>query len=205
MKPSPPEIQHLSPHASLWCAYDPSVKAELFSTAIASLNGTCLIDPIPLDPASLVELQARNSIFAIAITNQNHWRGAAELRSQLSVKIYAHEAAQLPESAQTFTAISDGQQIAPDLKVITIDGAAPGEIALFSSIEGGSLIVGDALINFEPYGFTFLPPKYCSDHRTMKKSLRRLMDLEIARIFFAHGSPIVSQAADRLRGLLEGQ
>ena len=205
MNASPSELQHLSPNASLWHAYDPSVKAELFSTAIASAQGICLVDPIPLDPSSLKQLQARGSIFAIVITNQNHWRGSAEFFSRLSVRMFAHEESQFPGSAPTFTALSDGQQITPDLEAITIDGAAPGEIALFSSIDGGSLIIGDALINFEPYGFTFLPPKYCSDHRQMKKSLRRLMDLKIARIFFAHGSPIVARAADRLRGLFESQ
>jgi glyoxylase-like metal-dependent hydrolase (beta-lactamase superfamily II) len=64
------------------------------------------------------------------------------------------------------------------------------------------VIVGDALINFEPHGFDLLPPKYCTNQKRMIRSLRRLLDLDFKRIFFAHGNPIVTRARDRLASLL---
>ena len=79
----------------------------------------------------------------------------------------------------------------------------PGEIALYHSPNGGTLIVGDALINFEPYGFTFLPGKYCLDEKEMRRSLLKLLDRKAERILFAHGLPIVSNATARLRRLLD--
>ena len=85
---------------------------------------------------------------------------------------------------------------------MTIDGAAPGEIALFWA-GAGTLIVGDALINFEPAGFALLPAKYCTNQRTMRRSLRKLLDCQAERIFFAHGSPITTRASERLRQLLD--
>jgi len=87
--------------------------------------------------------------------------------------------------------------------VIAIEGAAPGEIVLHYASNGGTLIVGDALINFEPYGFTFLPGKYCSNEKEMRRSLRKLLDYKAERILFAHGTPILSGASDRLQKLLD--
>jgi glyoxylase-like metal-dependent hydrolase (beta-lactamase superfamily II) len=86
--------------------------------------------------------------------------------------------------------------------VLGIEGAAAGEIALHYAPDSGTLIVGDALINFEPYGFTFLPGKYCSNEKEMRRSLQRLLGYEAERILFAHGTPILSGASDRLRELL---
>jgi glyoxylase-like metal-dependent hydrolase (beta-lactamase superfamily II) len=62
--------------------------------------------------------------------------------------------------------------------------------------------MGDALINFEPYGFTFLPAKYCSNQKQMRRSLRKLLDYKAERIFFAHGTPILAGASERLKSLL---
>jgi glyoxylase-like metal-dependent hydrolase (beta-lactamase superfamily II) len=78
-----------------------------------------------------------------------------------------------------------------------------GEIALFHEPDGGTLIVGDALIHFEPYGFTFLPAKYCVDQKKMRRSLGKLRRCEADRILFAHGTPILSGAVDRLNALLD--
>jgi hypothetical protein len=71
------------------------VKTELFSTVIATDRGTCFIDPIPLDPAALRQLQARSPTHAITITNPNHWRASATLAEGLSLPILAHPEAQL--------------------------------------------------------------------------------------------------------------
>ena len=63
------------------------------------------------------------------------------------------------------------------------------------------VIIGDALINFETYGFTFLPGKYCSNEKEMRRSLRKLLDYKAERMLFAHGTPILSRASERLKSL----
>ena len=60
------------------------------------------------------------------------------------------------------------------------------------------------MIHFDPYGFTFLPAKYCTNFKEMRKSLRDLLNYKVKRILFAHGTPIVSQADRRLHQLLDG-
>jgi glyoxylase-like metal-dependent hydrolase (beta-lactamase superfamily II) len=198
-----PEFQLVSPQLAIWHAFDRSVKADLFSTALSTGQGTYLIDPIALDPSEMVQLQNQSQIRGIIVTNQNHWRASGQLASQLSIPIFAQKAARVGEESQSFTPLTGQEQLAENLDVIAVDGAVPGEIAIFCQVDGGTLIVGDALINFEPYGFTFLPPKYCSDHQKMRESLRQLADRKVKRIFFAHGFPILSSAVTRLRALLD--
>jgi len=87
--------------------------------------------------------------------------------------------------------------------VIEVEGAVTGEIALYHSSNGGTLIVGDALINFEPYGFTLLPRKYCLSEKQMRSSLHQLLTRPAERMLFAHGTPILSGANARLQQLLD--
>jgi hypothetical protein len=64
------------------------------------------------------------------------------------------------------------------------------------------MIMGDALINFEPHGFALLPAKYCRDSKLMRQSLPRLLERPFERMLFAHGTPILSGAHTRLEQLL---
>jgi hypothetical protein len=89
------------------------------------------------------------------------------------------------------------------LTAVEVEGAAAGEIAIHSAVGDGTMVVGDALINFEPYGFALLPAKYCSNFKVMRESLSRLLDYSFDRMLFAHGLPILSRARERLEQLLK--
>ncbi len=86
--------------------------------------------------------------------------------------------------------------------MVELPGGPRGEIALFVPAHA-TLVVGDALINFEPYGFAVLPEKYCQDQKQLLGSLRTLLDLPFSRLFFAHGTPLMNGARSRLARLLE--
>lgn len=199
---STPEFATLRPGLWLWHAYDPSVKSELFSTAFAAPAGVYLVDPIPVPESELRQLKDAGPIAGIIVTNANHQRAALELSDQLSAPILAH-----PDTLTEIKPVRSGD-LSPassnaDFEVTEIEGAVAGEIAIYQASDGGTLIVGDALINFEPYGFTFLPPKYCRNQKEMRRSLRKLLSLSFERLLFAHGTPILTGASDRLRQLLE--
>jgi glyoxylase-like metal-dependent hydrolase (beta-lactamase superfamily II) len=197
------ELHYPAPRCALWHAFDPAVKSELFSTAISTADGTWFVDPIPLPGSALEELLATGPARGIIVTNQNHWRASSQLAGQLSVPIFAREDTQNSETAVEVTPITDGMRLGDSLEVMTIEGAAPGEVVLYSAANAGTMIVGDALINFEPYGFTFLPRKYCANQKIMRRFLGKLLDRQTERIFFAHGLPILSSAGARLRELIK--
>jgi len=160
---------------STWHVYDPSCKAELWSTAYFGKELTVLFDPIdwpkntPL-PAGVVQ---------IVKTNANHDRNCQALLHSL----LAHLSTRPPEFLP-----------------FPLPGGGEGETAYFHE-RTSTLVVGDSLINLAPHGLTLLPEKYCMDPSVLKISVKRLLDLPIQRIFFAHGAPILHDALSQLRQL----
>ena len=196
------DFDSITSHLAIWHTYDPAVKAELYSTCLATVAGIYLIDPIPLQKRALDGLIGASRVAGIVVTNSNHRRAAAQFAQRFPVPIFAHRETFSDDEPSRLTTIADGEEISDGLRVIGIDGAASGEIVLHYADNGGTLIVGDVLINFEPHEFTFVPTKYCSNQKQMRRSLRKLLDHNAERIFFAHGAPILSGASDRLRVLL---
>ena len=197
------ELQRVCPSVLSWSRYAPEVKADLFSTGVVAASGAYFLDPITINAEALREACAPAEIVGVVVTNENHARAAADTAAAFGVAVFAHPDARAAVDLPGGIDIADGEQFAPGLTAITIDGAPAGEIAIYAEADGGSLIVGDALINMGSYGFTFLPAKYSRNHKQMRRSLRKLLDCDFQRIVFAHGLPIVTNAKDRLASLLE--
>lgn len=197
------ELVQVVPDLFFWQIYDRTVKADLFSTALATSKGNLLVDPIPLHDSQFRLLSQYPSIAGIIVTNANHHRAASSYSEQFSTPIFAHRASFPAKKPSRFVEIKSGAKICDELDVIIIDGAVAGEVVLYHSANGGTLIMGDALINFEPYGFNFLPRKYCANEKEMRHSLRKLLNYRADRMFFAHGTPILAGAGARLQQLLD--
>jgi hypothetical protein len=194
------EIEPVSPGISIWRCYDRSVKADLFSTALETASGTYLIDPIPLAPEALASLASRSTIAGIVVTNENHERAAAQFSAKFKVPVYLDPALSTTTRLKSVAAI---QGLAPELTPVEIEGGPAGETAIHFAGSGGTMVIGDALINFEPYGFALLPAKYCSNFKVMRRSLAQLLDYSFDRMLFAHGLPVLSHARERLEQLMK--
>jgi glyoxylase-like metal-dependent hydrolase (beta-lactamase superfamily II) len=197
------DLDRLSPALAVWHRYDPTVRAELFSTCLSSASGVFLIDPISIDAVNFSDMIDGRDVVGVIVTNQNHTRSGPAFSQELKIPLFAHADAAVELEKTEMRALQDGFRLADDLVVSTIEGAAPGEIALHSEADGGTLVFGDALINMGAEGFTFLPSKYCADPKLMRASLRKFLNRRFRRILFAHGTPIVSQAESRFAELLE--
>ncbi len=196
------DIQAITPALTVWQVYDPAVKAELYSTALRVDDHLLLVDPIPLADSALEELTASASIRSVILTNANHARAAALFAAKSGRAILASAATASLLFDLGIQTVAAGDQVGGNTEVIAIAGAAKGEIALHFKSDGGAMVVGDALIHFEPNGFALLPAKYCSEQKTMRHSLRQLLDFSFERLLFAHGTPIVSSARSKLEALL---
>ncbi len=197
------EINQIRPGLFVWQNYDSSVKADLSSSAIETGCGLFLIDPIPLVPEAFNELAGSRQLAGVIVTNANHHRDSIRQANCLSLPLFARQdAAVLPE-AQLFRSLEQSGDLARgELLALAIEGAAPGEIVLYHRLDGGTMVMGDALINFEPHGFSFLPAKYCSNVKQMRRSLNQLLDFEFDRMLFAHGTPLLRSARRQLEQLL---
>ena len=198
----PVELHEVWPGLFIWQRYDAAVKADLFSTGISTAAGLYLVDPIASGDSAIAGRLAEASVAGVIATNANHDRAVADFARRYSAPIYVHREARGAIEPPDMVEIVPGADTPPGLATVGIEGAAPGEIAIHEPRDGGTLIIGDALINFGAHGFTFLPAKYCSNPRLMRKSLRKLLDYNFERILFAHGTPIVANARARLAELL---
>jgi hypothetical protein len=160
-----------------------------------------LVDPIPLELKLLQKLVGEHPIVGVFVTNINHGRAATDFAEKFDAPIFADNATIAACKLFPAREVRDGQTFASDVCAIKIEGAAAGEMAIYHELDGGALIIGDALINFEPYGFTFLPQKYCLNAKEMRRSLRHLLDYKFERMLFAHGTPLMHSARKKLEEL----
>jgi glyoxylase-like metal-dependent hydrolase (beta-lactamase superfamily II) len=184
---------------AVWHRYDGKSKTELFSTALIVQNDLTIFDPIALPEKPRQEFESFGIIDRIVISNANHMRATEVFAEPESAVVFVP--AELSAQFSNSHTLSDGLELGP-VRATQIEGAAAGEFAFYHPDNGGTLIMGDALINFDPHGFTLLPKKYCIDQKQMIRSLRKLLDFEFTRIFFAHGNPIMLRGHDRLAALL---
>ena len=195
------EIEKVTETIFVWHVYDPAVKAELFSTNFRTSSTSYIIDPIPLRPDAWETLPRDQKAAAIVVTNANHARASVKFARSLSAPVYVHQALLGSPEFPGAIGIPESGAFSDGVTTVPIAGAPSGEIALHLADEGGTLVVGDALINFGPSGFDFLPAKYCSDQKQIRQSLRKLLDFSFERLFFAHGTPILSRPRAQLEQL----
>lgn len=196
------DFQSLTGSLWLWEAYDPAVKSDLFSSAALLADRLFLFDPIPLVATAREKLVSGRDVAGVVLTNSNHLRAAAEFSRQHQAPVFAAEPVVGEFNSAETVALGADAKIAPEISAIAIEGAAPGEMAFHLADNGGTVVVGDALIHLDPYGFALLPPKYCSNQKEMRRSLRQLLDWTFQRLLFAHGPPLLSSARARLETLL---
>jgi len=166
------EFQHIADGLLFWEAYEPAVKADLCSCAVRTERGMVVIDPILLAEEAMVKFRGSAQLAAIVVTNENHARAAHAWSDEFRVPVLAHPAAVSALDIQVDGTLEDGALVCGELQVVSLPGAAAGEIALVSP--RGSAHVGDALIHLDPYGFSVLPEKYCDDAKSLRDSLRKL-------------------------------
>ncbi|MEQ1853323.1 MAG: hypothetical protein ABMA01_17220 [Chthoniobacteraceae bacterium] len=193
------EFRRIAQGLFSWQAYEPAVKCDLSSAAVVTPAGLLLIDPIALAKPALADLVKAARPSAIVLTNGNHARDADAYRQEFGIPVWVHEAAGAALEIKADAVLADGGIAPGGLRVMTLPGAGPGEIALLC---GEVAFLGDAIVNLPPEGLRLLPAKYCSDPAALRGSLRKLLSCEFDVMTFAHGAPLVGQARRNLEVLL---
>jgi len=198
-------IREISAGVWIWHAYDPEVRTELFSTAIAAEFGLVIIDPIDLAPEALHQLSKHTPAAAIVLTNGNHSRAAARFREHFGAPVFAHADAVGDLTTAVDGALRPRRAVAGNLEVLELPGAGLGEIALLQrkSLQENHLHFGDAVINLPPEGLRALPAKYCLSPNRLNKALKTLPCSDLKLVTFAHGEPLLGTDATRLGALLD--
>ena len=140
------DFDRIASNIAIWHDYDSTVKAELYSTCLITPDSSYFIDPIPLRSEALDKLVAAGRVAGIIVTNCNHHRASARFAEQFAVPVLAYSDAFPGHAPRQFMRVANGDEICDGLHVIGIEGAAPGEIVLHYAADGGTLIIGDALM-----------------------------------------------------------
>ncbi len=165
--------------------------------------GNLCIDPAEASPEDLAEI-ARRGVARILLTNRNHVRDANRIRSRTGARtaIHAADAGHAEgQGAEIDDALVPGELVGP-LRVVAVPGKSPGEIALHWP-ERRLLFVGDALIGNPPGRLSLLREQVMDDPPRLRASVRTLLDLDFDALLVGDGAPILHDARERLRELLD--
>ena len=192
------EYSTVRPGLFHWQGYEPAVKCDCSSTAIVTPAGLIFIDPIPLAEEALKDLVAESfsAPAAVLLTSGNHQRESLSLAKRFGIPVLAP--ADAGDDIIADQRFGSGDPVA-GMESLALPGFAPGETAF---LHEGVLIFGDTLISLEPEGLRLLPEKYRGDKKQSLRSLPALKGLKPQILLFAHGNPIVQNAATRLAGCL---
>lgn len=186
------ELHYISSELAVWQDYDPSVKVDCTSTALAISEGWLLIDPIPLADSCLAELAAIHPFAGILLTSGNHQRASLDLKARLDLCIYAPLAPDLVFDVE----IGPGFVPWKGVEIYRVNGAGPGEITLrYREI----IVFGDAVIHLGE--LQVLPDKYCENPKVLRSRLKQLSELQCNVACFAHGWPVYGRDFAKIRAI----
>jgi glyoxylase-like metal-dependent hydrolase (beta-lactamase superfamily II) len=182
----------------LWCwsSLHEEWKVDFSCCAWRNQEGLVLIDPIELDPVSLVQLEKVGRPIAILLTNQNHERHADWFRKKYGIKVHVHRDAVPGIEITPDEFFCDGATVPGGLKVIHLPGTCPSESAFHAEAHGGMVLLGDVVVNGKD-GLAFLPDDYCQDAKQNRESAKKLLQLKFETLTVAHGNPIHPKASEQ--------
>ena len=166
-------------------------------------EGNLCVDPVPPSDESLADI-ARMGVARILLTNRNHSRAANVVRERTGARTLIHpdDAAHArSQGAEVDGELSIGDKIGP-LTIIAVPGKSPGEVALHWS-ERKLLIVGDAVIGNPAGHCGLLREKVMDDPARLRRSVRKLLDLEFDALLVGDGKSILHDAKSRLKELVD--
>jgi hypothetical protein len=192
-----------TPHLAGWSGMHAQWGVQFDSYALQTPDGVVIVDPIQPPPSVIKQIEQLGEPIAIVLTNANHDRDADWFRKRYAIQIYAHEKAPTDCDAKIDVLIVDNEKLPGQLVAVHLPGAGIGEIALHSKLDGGTLVIGDILLNPAGKGISLLPDDYLEDQKLALKSLTRLHDLKFNNATFAHGAPITGNADEQILSFLK--
>ncbi len=186
-----------------WASYHPQWKIDFNSYALKTSDGVVFVDPTMPAPPVLKQLEKLGDPLAIVLTNAHHERAADAFRKHFDVQIYAHEKAQSDCDTKVDVLVVNGETLPGGLKAIFLPVVTTSEMALFTKLAGGILMLGDALLNPPDKGLELLPDEFIEDKKEARRSLAVLLDYNFKIATFGHGDPITKDAKKVLAAFLK--
>jgi glyoxylase-like metal-dependent hydrolase (beta-lactamase superfamily II) len=181
-----------------WRVWDDRIGAESHAHALASRDGTVLIDPLPLAPEVLRRLEP---IAATLLTAACHQRSAWRYRRSHGVVVHAPEATRPMEEEPDFR-YRAGQELPGGIVALHTPGPELAHYAFWREASPAVVVCADLMMREDDGAPEFVPPEYHDDPAATHDSLRRLLQLPFDVFCMAHGEPFTSNRRNDLQKLL---
>jgi glyoxylase-like metal-dependent hydrolase (beta-lactamase superfamily II) len=172
--------------------------------AIPTERGTVVIDPPdPGEPGwrRLDELAPYEGIF---ITNRNHSRAASAFRERYGIPVRIHRDDAPQAKVDADETLSGGESVGDDLRVVSVPGKSPGEIA-FHLPTRQALVIGDLVIGVPSGVLSTYPDEAIEDREQLLRSAAGLLELEFDALLLCDGDPLPRRGKEKLREFVSSQ
>ncbi|MBD2440373.1 MBL fold metallo-hydrolase [Nostoc sp. FACHB-110] len=164
------------PDLYTWSSFNPARNIDFNGIAWIRPEGNILIDPVALSNHDWNHLESLGGVAWIILTNSDHIRAAKEIVCQTYAKIAGPLAEQDTFPIECDRWLSDGDELAPGLKTIELQGSkTPGELALL--LEETTLITGDLIRAHRAGSLNILAQEKLLDAKAAIASVHRLAQL----------------------------
>lgn len=177
-----------------WSVYNEEKQLDFNGLYLKFGKKSVLIDPPPMSPADLEEVEFLGKPHRLYLTNKHHTRNSEEYRRRWGCHLYIHEDDKPLMDIPVDGTFSDGELLEGELEAIRIpDAKTPGECAFYWK-KYGILIIGDAMIGKPEGSLSMLPDEKFKDPVRARQGLSVLRGLDYEKLFVGDGSSIYSNA-----------
>lgn len=171
------------------------------SHAVATEEGTVLIDPHPLEEDALAGLGA---IAAVVMTASVHQRASWRLRRELDIPVWAPAATREAEE-EPDERYSEGDRLPGRLDAIFTPGAGTTQHTLVDG-QHRAAFVSDLLVRPRGGRLALLSADLAYDSAQLRETVEtRLLALDVDVLCLGHGEPVTDNPKDALRAALGAQ
>jgi glyoxylase-like metal-dependent hydrolase (beta-lactamase superfamily II) len=197
------ELRELLPGVLTWSWWSERHGYDFNGYLFLHPTGNVAVDPVE-PPARVLDELEKTGVARILLTNRNHTRASAAVRSRTGARVAIHPA-DAPYARSQGAAVDEelriGERVGP-FAVVGADGKSPGEVA-FHWPERRLLVVGDACVGKPPGECALLPESVMDDPAALRRSLTRLVrTIDFDALLLGDGTPILAGGRDALERLV---
>ncbi len=191
------ELVDVAPGVWHWRLRDERIGGSMSAAhAVATPEGSVLIDPLPLADAALRRLEP---VRAICLTAQCHQRSAWRYRRELGAPVHAPKTRAMEQEPDA--RYRAGDVLPGGLRVIHTPGPEDAHYSFLLEQEPGVLFCSDLLMERDG-GLAFVPFEYHESPDATRRSVERLLELDFAVLCLDHGRPLADDPKAAIRSVL---